>query len=339
MRILFQTILVGGLGAAIAWFLAVPAPFLTGPASFVSIAGLLGMKTVMPDRLRDTVFLVIGLVLGTSVTPEILTEAGKWPISLIAMSISVALIMVLGGWMFKRWFGMDRQTGLLAATPGHLSYVLSFSTDIGANTAIVSVIQSMRILILTLLVPVAIAVFTDADMTMRAPVGADISVANLLILAVLAFVLGKLLLKLRVPAAYLLGGMILSSVGHGAGLTPGNLPVWLSSAAFIMMGTLIGTRFSGVSKKMLREAAFAGIAITFVGLSLAILTAMLVSQLTGLPLIWLIIALAPGGLETMVAMAGVVGADPAFVAFHHVARLFFLSAFVPLVLMSKSAHR
>ncbi|MCF6303941.1 MAG: AbrB family transcriptional regulator [Rhodobacteraceae bacterium] len=339
MRILFQTIAVGGLGAALAWFLGVPAPFLTGPASFVSVAGLLGLKTVMPDRLRDTVFLVIGLVLGTSVTPEILDEAGKWPISLIAMSISVALIMVLGGWMFKRWFGMDRQTGLLAATPGHLSYVLSFSTDIGANTAIVSVIQSMRILILTLLVPVAIAVFTDADMTMRAPYGADISVANLLILAVLAFVLGRILLKLQVPAAYLLGGMILSSVGHGAGLTPGNLPVWLSSAAFIMMGTLIGTRFSGVSKKMLREAAFAGIAITFVGLSLAILTAMLVSQLTGLPLIWLIIALAPGGLETMVAMAGVVGADPAFVAFHHVARLFFLSAFVPLVLMSKSAHR
>lgn len=337
MRILIQTIAVGGIGAAIAWFLGVPAPFLTGPASFVSVAGLLGMKTVMPDRLRDTVFLVIGLVLGTSVTPEILAAAGNWPISLIAMCICVALIMVLGGWMFKRLFGMGSQTAWLAATPGHLSYVLSLSTDIGANTAIVSVIQSMRVLILTLLVPVAIALFTDADMSMRAAIGETVSILNLAILAVLAFVLGWVLLKFRVPAAYLLGGMVISSIGHGAGLTPGNLPVGLSSAAFIMMGTLIGTRFSGVSTKMLRDAAFAGIAITLLGLCLAIIAAILVSQVTDLPLIGLIIALSPGGLETMVAMAGVVGADPAFVAFHHVARLFFLSFFVPLVLTRKSA--
>ncbi len=339
MRILFQTMAVGGLGAAIAWALGVPAPFLTGPASFVSVAGLLGMKTVLPDRLRNVVFLVIGLTLGTSVTPEILAEAGKWPISLLLMCVSVALIMVLGGWMFRRGFGMDRPTSLLAATPGHLSYVLSLSSDIGANTAIVSVIQSMRILILTLAVPVAIALLSDADMTMRAPIGQIISTLDLMILTILAFALGLVLLKFGIPAAYLLGGMILSSIGHGMGLTPGNLPIWLSSAAFIIMGTLIGTRFSGVTSTMLREAAFAGIAITLVGLALAIITAMLVSQLTGLPLIWLIIALAPGGLETMVAMAGVVGADPAFVAFHHVARLFFLSAFVPLILMWKSAQR
>ncbi len=339
MRIFFQTIAVGTLGAVVAWMLGVPAPFLTGPASFVSIAALLGLKTLIPNQIRDAVFLIIGLTLGASVTPEILADAGKWPISLLAMCISVALIMVLGGWMFRRGFGMDTQTASLAATPGHLSYVLSFSTDIGANTAIVSVIQSMRILILTLLVPVAITFLTDADMTMRAPIGETVSVLNLMILAIVAFVLGLILLKLSVPAAYLLGGMIVSSFGHGTGLTPGDLPLWLSSAAFIMMSTLIGTRFSGVTSKMLRQAAFAGIAITLVGLTLSIIAANIVAQLTGLPLIGLIIALAPGGLETMVAMAGVIGADPAFVAFHHVARLFFLSVFVPLVLSWKSAQR
>ena len=338
MRILFQTIAMGGFGAAVAWFLGIPAPFLTGPGSLVSVAGLLGMKSAIPDKLRNIVFLVIGLTLGTSVTPEILSAAGTWPISLVAMCITVACIMIFGALVFKAFFKMDRPTALLASTPGHLSYVLSFSTEIGANTAIVSIIQSMRVLMLTLLVPVAIALFTDADMTPRVVEGSIISVINLAILTILATFLGFLLLKLKVPAAYLLGGMALSSIGHGAGLTPGNLPLWLSSAAFIAMGTLIGTRFSGVSLIMVRQAAFAGIVITFLGIVLAVTAALIVSNLTNLSLISLIIALAPGGLETMVAMAGVVGADPAFVAFHHVARLFFLSFFVPLALSAKFAR-
>ena len=74
-------------------------------------------------------------------------------------------------------------------------------------------------------------------------------------------------------------------------------------------------------------------------LGLALIASIPVAAYLDMPLPHVLVAFAPGGLETMVAMAGVVGADPAFVMFHHVARLFFLSAFVPLVLSWKSAQR
>ena len=331
-RPVFIALLIGIFGGAIAWWLKVPAPFLTGPAAFVSVAGVLGADCRIPDRLRDACFIVIGLTLGSSVTPEILSAAAAWPISLIGMCISVGIVMLAGGFMFQRAFGMDRKTALLASSPGHLSYVISFSADIGAGTAIISVIQSIRILFLTLAVPVAVAVLTDADMGMRAPIGQVLPLTYLAILVVLSAMFGMVLLKVKVPAAFLISGMIISSIAHGTNITPGSVTPEITTAAFVIMGTLIGTRFSGVSLNALRTAAFGGIVLTLMGLTISICAAAIISYSTDLPLIDVIIAFAPGGLETMVAMGAIVGADPAYVAIHHVARLFFLSMFVPLVL-------
>lgn len=335
MRAYLTALAIGAVGAIAAVFVGLPAPYLTGPAICVSVAGLLGAQCAIPNILRDAIFLIIGLALGSSVTPEILQAAKTWPLSLIGMCFSVAVIMLVGGWIFQRFFNMDRATAFLSSSPGHLSYVLGFSTEVGANTAVVSIIQSIRVLILTLLVPFAVALFTDADMGMRAPVGEILTPINLTILAVLGAALGAIFVRFNLPAALLLGGMIVSSIGHAIDLFPGAVPPVFSIAAFIIMGTLIGTRFSGVTLKTLKSAALGGLIFTVLALVVAIIFAAGISSLTNLNFLDIIIAFAPGGLETMVAMAAIVDADPAYVALHHVARLFFLSAFVPLVLTWK----
>lgn len=332
MRAYGTAFIFGAIGAVLAVFLGMPAPFLTGPAICVSLAGLAGFHCAVPNILRDAIFLIIGLALGSSVTPEILQAAAAWPTSLIGMCFALVAIMLAGGFVFQKYFDMDRATAYLASSPGHLSYVLGFATDVGANTAMISVIQSMRVLILTLMVPFSVSLMTDADMGMRAPVGQLLSPLHLAILAILGLGLGIVFIRIKLPAALLLAGMIISTLGHATAITPGNVPQVLSTAAFVTMGTLIGTRFSGVTRQMLRQAAVGGISFTLLALVIAILFASVVSYFTDLPLLDVIIAFSPGGLETMVAMAAIVEADPAYVALHHVARLFFLSAFVPLVL-------
>ena len=51
-----------------------------------------------------------------------------------------------------------------------------------------------------------------------------------------------------------------------------------------------------------------------------------------IPFIHIFIAIAPGGLETMVAMGGLVNAEPTYVAFQHVIRLFFIALLIPIIL-------
>lgn len=326
------TLAIGAGGAAAAGLAGAPAPALTGPALVVSLAGVAGFRAVIPDRLRNLCFLVIGLGLGANVTPEILASARQWPVSLAAMVACVGAIMAAGMAFLRRGLGYDRTTAILATTPGHLSFVLGLSLDTGADARFVAVVQSLRVLMLTLLVPAAIAVSLGGALPATPPPGPPLSAWHLGLLAAAAAALGSGFARLRWPAAYLLAGMALSALGHATGATPGAVPGWLSFAAFVTMGTLIGTRFAGVLLVEIRRAALAAIVLTGGGFAIVLAASLAVTALVDLPLADVLIALAPGGLETMIAMAGVVGADPAFVGFHHVARLFLLSALIPAAL-------
>ncbi|WJY21262.1 AbrB family transcriptional regulator [Fontisubflavum oceani] len=77
-----------------------------------------------------------------------------------------------------------------------------------------------------------------------------------------------------------------------------------------------------------RAAAASGV-LTALALVTTLIAALLVNQMTALPLTDLMIAFAPGGLETMAALSIMLGADPAFTALHHVYRLLFLTFLVP----------
>ena len=56
-----------------------------------------------------------------------------------------------------------------------------------------------------------------------------------------------------------------------------------------------------------------------------------VSMFLDMPLPHVLVAFAPGGLETMIVMGAVLGANPGFVAACHVGRLLVLSALIPFV--------
>ena len=88
---------VGGAGAGLAWLTGMPAPFITGPAILVTLAGLGGVAMAIPVAARDLAFVFIGLTMGTGVTPEVLDAAGRWPVSLLLLCLSVtAIILVIG---------------------------------------------------------------------------------------------------------------------------------------------------------------------------------------------------------------------------------------------------
>jgi uncharacterized membrane protein AbrB (regulator of aidB expression) len=51
-----------------------------------------------------------------------------------------------------------------------------------------------------------------------------------------------------------------------------------------------------------------------------------------MPVAHVLVAFAPGGLETMIAMGAVLGVVPGFVAACHIARLFVLTFLLPMLL-------
>lgn len=329
------TLMIGAAGAVLFAALSFPAPYLTGPAVAVTIAGLLGIRTsALPQHLRDGVFVILGLTIGQGVTPEVLGAMRAWPVTLISLAASLFVIIFLTRALLVRCWSMDRTTAFLSSSPGHLSYVLGLTEGVKADLSTVSIVQSIRVLALTLLVPAAIAATGQLpDQPAVAP--PETAALPLIIMILIAAAAGTLLKRAGLPAAYLIGGMLVSVALHVTGLVVGVMSSWLATLAFISMGALIGSRFSGVNWLQLRRALSAGFAVTLVGVGLAAGFAVLASWLTGMDLTAVLIAFAPGGLETMAAMSVILGIDPTFVASHHVARLLMLTAIVPFFVLKR----
>lgn len=324
-------IAVGGAGAFIAHALGMPAPFLSGPAIAVTLSGLAGLRMDIPVQVRDVAFVFIGLTMGSGVTPEVLDSVAKWPASLGLLALSVIAIIIACRFLLMRHFGQDGRSAVLSSAPGHLSYLLGMADAGGHDVRMIAIIQSIRVLILTLSVPPIILLLGRADLAPAVPPAA-MEASGLVLSVGLALGAGFLFKIGRLPAAFLIGGMAISTALHLSGTVTGQIPQWMSVPAFVLLGTLIGTRFSGVTWKELRAAMGAGLMVTGVAIVIAVAAALLAARLTGLPLDMMLIALAPGGVETMTAMAQLMHVDPTFVATHHVARLFLLTFLVPFVL-------
>ena len=330
LRAVLLALAIGAAGGVIASSAGFPAPWLTGPAFFVTVGAMAGLRLSIPNRLRNTVFTVIGMTIGSGVTPEMVATAAQWPLSIVILVAAMVVIMTLGTVLLERGFGYDRTTALLGAAPGHLSYVLSLSTAIRADIPAISIIQSTRVLVLTLAVPFLAAAIAEGGLEQALPDGEAMTAMVLVATTLVAIGLALVFQRLNVPAAFLLGGMLASSAGHLTGVGPGLVPAWLTIPAFVVMGTLIGTRFSGVSLALIRHAAAAALAFTALAGIVAVMAGLLATGLLGLPLVQTLVAYAPGGLEAMAAMALLLGVNPAFVAAHHIARLLFLTLLIPL---------
>lgn len=326
------TIAVGAIGAAIGYWLSFPVFILIGPAVLISALGLFGIRFQIIDTVRDAAFLLIGIGVGTGINSDATAAFLRWPLAFAALAVTLAITLVSCRYLLVRFFGFDTRSAVLAATPGHLSYVLGIGTALDLNIANIAVVQSVRLLALTLIVPfIAIAFGIEVGPNVL-PTGVSMQNTHLVTLIAASLVLGLILKCFKVPAPLLIGGLLTSSLSHVTDITPGVLSPTLALPCFLIMGTLIGTRFSGVTMAQLRAALFAGLATTLVAVFFAILAAIPVAAVLVLPSAHVVVAFAPGGLETMIAMGAVLGANPGFVVACHVGRLLLLTLLVPLLL-------
>ncbi len=329
------TLCVGLCGAIVGWALSVPAAFLIGPAVAVALASVAGLRMGISDRLRDICLMTLGLGVGAGFDPATGTAIIRWPLAFAVLAVVLVVSLQIIRTVLERGFGFDRKSAILAAIPGHLSLVLGIATSSGLDVGRIALVQTIRLLALTVIVPFAALAMGYEMQASVMPTGTPLAWGHLGALALTGLTLALALKRLGLPAPMLLGPMIASAAGHMSELTPGTLPDWIMMAAFIALGTLIGSRFSGMTAPMVRSGLIAGLVSTCIAICMATLAALLVAAALNMPGAQVMVAFAPGGLETMIALGAVMGASPGFVAACHVMRLLILSALLPLFLRSR----
>jgi membrane AbrB-like protein len=309
-------------GALFAW-LQMPLAWLLGALAATTIASLSGVSMAVPDRLRRPMMALIGMILGTTFTPERVQAALTWLPTLGALCVYV---LVVGAtiWLYLRRFsGFDRATMFFSATPGGLSEMIALSAQLGGDQRTVSLMHGTRLLFIVLTIPFLASLYHPA----AAPI---VPTGNLLLIdpgpflaLVLIAILGYLLARrLRFPAATFVGPLLGSAAAHASGWIEVQTPYVIMAAAQLVLGASVGVRFSGFGAARVARAMLLGAGGTLLMLLITLLFGGALHGLTGLPLPLLLLAFIPGGLPEMSLIAMGLGADPAFVVTHHATRVF-----------------
>ncbi|WP_051630636.1 AbrB family transcriptional regulator [Afifella pfennigii] len=330
LRVLL-TLLISAAGGLLFTLLGMPAGWIAGGMLAVAAVSLAGFESDVPGPLRNLVYLLLGVIAGTGVTPETLNEMATWPLSFFILAVTVTLVS-LGGYLWlSRGYGWDRQSALFASLPGALSFVLAAAETTTADLRRVAIAQSLRLIILLEALPAAVWL---AGIDSGAQAGAREAVihADEIGLLFAAGAAGGLLLHvLRVPGGLMLGGLAVAAALSISGTITTGIPAAILVPSLIGLGAVAGCRLRPEDRRQLPRVLGAATGAFAVAVVISAAGAGLVSYLLDVPLLQSFMAFAPGALEVLTVLAFTLNVDPAYVAAHHVVRFVALALMVPVL--------
>lgn len=323
----------GSAGGWAATAAGMPLPWMLGAMLATAAAAVIGVPVAIPRPVRALFIMVLGVMLGSAFTPAMMARSGMFAASLTAMLVYVALAGAFGVLFFHRLAGYDRTTSYFAGMPGGLSEMVIVGEAMGGDPRAISLIHGARVMLVVLALPFALQLVLGYDAAARPAPGQPIAVVPAADLAILAMCGGLGLALARIlglPAAPMVGPMLLSALVHLTGWTKLAPPGELVAAAQVVVGSAVGCRFAGTAAATIARTAGWAAGGTAILLATALLVASAVHRVTGLEITALTLAYAPGGLAEMSLVALALGIETAFVAMHHILRIVLIVVLAPL---------
>lgn len=318
-------LLLGGLGGWLFVQARLPLPWMLGSMVFCTMAALLRLPVTAPSVIRPPMTMVIGVMLGAGFKPDIVAQLPNWLptlAGLILFMIACAFSCVV---YFRRLGGFDPVTAFFAGMPGGLIEMITVGEEKGGDARIIALIHSARILLVVMTLPFIVQWLGGVSLGGTRVAGPSLSQTPLFSeLTLLACGLAGIVAGhwLRLPAKYLLGPMLVSALVHLFGLSDSVPPFEIVNAAQLVLGVTIGCRFVGTPPRLILRILGLSVGSTAILLSLTLAFAWLVATVSVHGRIPLTLAYSPGGLAEMSLIALALQTEVAFVAAHHIIRVF-----------------
>src|SRR5688500_2255264 len=144
--------LCAAAGVLFAW-LRTPLPWMLGPLVVMAVCNFSGARLRALPGGRPCGQLIIGTALGVYSTPVVAREvASSWP--LLVFAALCAILVAWGwGWFLSRTADTDRRTACRASVPGGPAEMAILGERFGARVERIALAQSMRILVVVIVVP------------------------------------------------------------------------------------------------------------------------------------------------------------------------------------------
>jgi membrane AbrB-like protein len=306
----------------------------------LAVGVVLALTSLAPSRVPRTAGIaaqgVLGVYIGTMVHQDAVGALGAdWPI-VIAIAVATLLLSIVAGALLGLHRDVTPLTGSLALVAGGASGLVAIARELGGDDRVVSVVQYLRVALVTASMPVVVTLIYHADRSHGvAPVAETdsaswyLSVGMLVSLVVVGATAGKLI---RLPGAGLLGPMALTVVLEVTGLSSGlAVPAVLVQAGYMVIGWQAGVAFTRESLRAVGRMLPAAVGLIVV---LAVATAglgVVLAHFTGLSPLEGYLATSPGGVYAVLATAAETGSNVTFIIAAQVVRILLMLFAAPLM--------
>ncbi|MGA1207108.1 MAG: AbrB family transcriptional regulator [Litorivicinaceae bacterium] len=329
---LFGQFLAISIGfASIFEWLAIPLGALMGPILGAGLLAYFKNDREGPGHYaQGGAILVVGLALGAQVTPDFIERALHWPGSMAILIVTMCIILWVVGWLNRWLFRLDAISAHMSASPGNLSVALTLTDHYQGQLPQVAVFQSLRLTLLTILVPIALHQLSGLPSTSAIPsISGPVNlswIAVFLAGALIAFGLDRF----KVPTPSLIAGALAAGIPSAMGWIEVQIPSTLFLGAMMIFGWKIGIDTIRQGLTVVSRALGPAILSTAVAVCIAVIGAWGVSTVLDIPLIDTVLAFMPGAFQVMPVLALEQGADGLYVTTHHLIRVIAMGSLMPI---------
>lgn len=326
-------IAIGGVGGFLFNWLKMPLAWMLGSCLFTTVAAFAGVRVGMRVRLRQGMIIILGVLLGSGFSADLVQRLGQWAMSLGVVSLMTLTAATACYFWLRRTTDWNRQTCYFAAMPGGLNDMTILGGAMGGEERAIALAQALRILTVVMTIPVWYRLVNGAQTSVlimaHGPTGNGWQDYAILIACGIA---GATIARvLRLPAAFMMGPMFLSAGVHLGGFTASRPPGELIAAAQVVVGAGIGCRFVGAAIDKLHKEMAASVGAAVIMIAIAVAFAKVSVAITGLNLDSVVLSYAPGGFAEMSLIGLALGIEIAMVATHHLFRLFLILLTSPVI--------
>ncbi len=325
---------IAAAGGWLAELAGLPLPWMLGAIGATLVAALLKAPVKTPTPIMPPMRVALGVLMGSSVTPELLQYAGALGLSLALVPFYIAAATAFG-WVFLTIIcRMDRTEAYFAALPGGLYTMVAFAEDLGINIKRIALNHTLRVMLIVIILPLAVQCILGQDLVKPALSNSSLFTVepeDMAILAMAGTAGWALSKRLRIPGGIMIVPMLFTAALELTGLTSAKPPVELVTLAQIVLGAGIGGRFIGVSLPEIGASVVHAIGYVLIMFGLTALAAWLLAEIGGVNVWSGVLAFAPGGLAEMSLIALALGLNVGLIATVHTVRIILVVTAAPVV--------
>ena len=331
---------------------------MIGPLLATAVLSMLGGPAASWSPLRNTGQWIIGAALGLYFTPQVVAlVAGLWWAIALNIVWALALGLLFGEWLYRvhhgpgqcaalgrpeqappprgaaqhtKWqawgskfhvAGLSRITTYFSAPIGAASEMTLLGERHGAQTDLVASAHSLRVLLVTLIIPFGFQWAGLRGLNVSVPGLREVVWPQLALLALLTGIGCWVMVLLKRTNPWFIGALAVALLLTALDIKLSALPQAMTNAAQLLIGISLGVRFTSGFVHM-APRWLASVALATVGMILLCAAfAWALAQFTHLHWATLLLGTSPGGIAEMAITAKVLQLGVPVVTAFHVTRL------------------